>query len=621
MKSLLKYLICFLTILSVSCKKKEWLDRNSPTLLPGSQTFNDPLLIVGLLANYYDRLPVDASLTTNWQKATTYDDAVWGGGGNSGDEVRNTFTSYATNNWTLWDYGYIRDINLALQDMDTYGTTLTATQKAQFNAEFRFLRAQDYFEMVKRMGGVPIITTVLTTDKGDYASLQRPRNKESEVYDFIASECDAIKDNIGNGTSNTRANKYAVLALKCRAMLYAGSLAKYNNALAAPITLPGGEVGIPAAMANGYYQKSLDAAKEIINSGLYSLYNTNPNPGDNFFEAITKKQGNKEVILAQDFLQAKGRTHTFSYDNIARGIREDNLGSSAISPALNLVESFEYLDGSAGTLKTRTADNSDYIYYDNIQDVFANKDGRLAGTVMLPGSTFKGLPINLQAGVKVWTGTGNNYNTVESSVQGSNTLYTDGGLLTGASGPVRSGLDISNTGFNLKKFIDPVPGSSNRGQQSDVWWIRYRLGEVYLNAGEAAFELGLTTEALNYINKVRERAGFKIPLTTLTTARIRNERRVELAFEDHRVWDLIRWRIAHVLWNGSAANPDANLFALYPYRVIRPGDAARNNKYVFDKIVAPRFRAARFFQLQNYYSFIAQGVTDANPLIVKNPGQ
>src|SRR5207244_9058082 len=117
----------------------------------------------------------------------------------------------------------------------------------------------------------------------------------------------------------------------------------------------------------------------------------------------------KEVILAQDFLQSKGRTHTFSYDNIARGIREDNLGSSAISPTLNLVESFEYLDGSPGVLKTRTPDDADYIYYDNIQDVFANKDGRLYGTVMLPGTTFKGLPVNLQAGVKVWNAATNSY--------------------------------------------------------------------------------------------------------------------------------------------------------------------------------------------------------------------
>ena len=621
MKSLVKYTVCFLIILSVSCQKKDWLDRNSPTLLPGEQTFKDPLLIVGLLANYYDRLPTDASLTSNWQRATTYDDAVWSGGGNAADEARNTFTSYASDNWTLWDYGLIRDINLALSDMETYGVTLTAAQKAQFNAEFRFLRAQDYFEMVKRMGGVPIITTVLTTDKGDYASLKRPRNKESEVYDFIASECDAIKESIGNGTSTTRANKYAVLALKSRAMLYAGSLAKYNSALPSPVTLPGGEVGIPASKANEYYQKSLDAAREIINSGVYSLYNTNPNPGDNFYEAITKKQGNKEVILAQDFLQSKGRTHTFSYDNIARAIREDNLGSSAIAPTLNLVESFEYTDGSSGTLKLRTADDKDYIYYDNIGDVFANKDGRLSGTVMLPGTTFKGLPVNLQAGVKLWNAATGVYSTVESSVQGSNSLYTDGKLLTGASGPIRSGLDISNTGFNLKKFIDPTPGSSNRGQQSDIWWIRYRLSEVYLNAGEAAFELGQLAEALDNINKVRARAGLKTGLGALTIERIRNERRVELAFEDHRIWDLKRWRIAHILWNGSASNPDANLYALYPYRVVRPGDAARDGKYVYDKIIAPRFRAPRFFQITNYYSFIAQNVLDANPSISRQPGQ
>ncbi|TDH29067.1 RagB/SusD family nutrient uptake outer membrane protein [Segetibacter sp. 3557_3] len=621
MKSLLKYTICCLVILSGSCKKKDFLERQSQTLLAPEQVFNDPLLITGVLANYYNRLPADASLTTNWQRHATYDDAIWGGGGNAGDEIRNSFTSYATDTWRSWNYGFIRDINLALENMESAGTKLTTPQKSQFNAEFRFLRAFTYFDMVKRMGGVPIVTTTLTTDKGDYETLRRPRDTEAAVYDFIAAECDAIKDNIGNGTSQTRANKFAVLALKSRAMLYAGSIARYNSLLAAPITLPGGVVGIPSEKASDYYQKALDASKEIINSGTYTLYNKNPNPGDNFFEAITKKGlANTEVILAQDFLQAKGRNHTFSYDNIARGIREDNLGSSAISPTLNLVESFEYLDGTPGVLRNRTADNSDYIYYDKLDDIFANKDGRLHGTVMLPGTTFKGARVSLQAGLKIWNPATNTYTTSENSAQGVETFYTDGKLWTGSSGPVRSGLDISNTGFNLKKFIDPLPGSSNRGQQSDIWWIRFRLGEVLLNAGEAAFELGRTGEALGYINKVRERAGFTTGLTTLTIDRIRNERRVELAFEDHRVWDLIRWRIAHILWNGNTANPDANLFALYPYRVIRPGDPARHDKYVFDKIVAPRFRAARFFQINNYYSSIAQGVIDANPLIIRNPG-
>ena len=239
---------------------------------------------------------------------------------------------------------------------------------------------------------------------------------------------------------------------------------------------------------------------------------------------------------------------------------------------------------------------------------------------MLPGSTFKGLPVNLQAGVKVWNAATSTYTTVESSVQGSNSFYTDGKLLTGASGPIRSGLDISNTGFNLKKFIDPIPGSSNRGQQSDVWWIRYRLAEVHLNAAEAAFELGNLAEALTNVNKVRDRAGLKTPLATLTLARLQNERRVELAFEDHRVWDLTRWRTAHIVWNGSPSNPDANLYALYPYRVVRPGDA-RDGKYVYDKIIAPRFRAPRFFQITNYYNFIAQNVLNANLLITRQPGQ
>jgi hypothetical protein len=121
------------------------------------------------------------------------------------------------------------------------------------------------------------------------------------------------------------------------------------------------------------------------------------------------------------------------------------------------------------------------------------------------------------------------------------------------------------------------------------------------------------------VNVVRERAGFGAnSLKTMTFERLQNERRVELAFEDHRVWDLIRWRTAHEVWNGNASNPDAVIYALYPYRVIRPGHAT-HGKYVFDKLVAPRFRAPRFFQMGNYYSSIEQIVIDNNPKIVRNP--
>jgi hypothetical protein len=146
------------------------------------------------------------------------------------------------------------------------------------------------------------------------------------------------------------------------------------------------------------------------------------------------------------------------------------------------------------------------------------------------------------------------------------------------------------------------------------------LGEIYLNATEAAFELNQVDEALTYINALRKRAGITVDLTasTLTIDKIRNEFRVELAFEDHRIWDLKRWRIAHILWNGDNSNPSAQIWALYPYRVIRPGDP-RDGKYVFDKLKAPRLVAPRFFQMGNYYASIDQSWINNNPKLVKNP--
>ncbi|TDE11633.1 RagB/SusD family nutrient uptake outer membrane protein [Dyadobacter psychrotolerans] len=614
MTRLSKHIILIFTILVLSGCAEEWLDRKPQNIILEEQIWNDSKLITGLLANYYDRLPAHTSLTTGWAEFAAYDEAMW----SNNDDGRNNIVSYPFDRWRLWDYTLIRDINLAIENIETFGTSLSATQKSQFSAELRFLRAFVYFELVKRMGGVPLVTKQLIYDfNGNPSYLQQPRNKESEVYDFIATELDAIKDQLGNGTSNTRANKYTAMALKSRAMLYAGSIAKYNGRMASPISTPGGEVGIPASRATDYYTKALAASEEIINSGVYQLYKTNPNLGENFYDAITKKSANREVILAQDFLVSKDKRHGFTYDNIARNVREDNLSSSSITPSLNLVEDYEYLDGTSGELKNRNAANTDYVYYTNPQDIFANKDARLYGTVIFPGTSFRGIPVQIQAGVKLWNATTSAFQNVESNVLGSN--YEDGGLLTGSSGPQRSQTEVTNSGFYLRKYVDQTAMSSTRGIRSDMWWIRFRLGEIYLNASEAALELGKTADALKYVNVVRERAGFGAgSLKALTIDRLQNERRVELAFEDHRVWDLKRWRIAHEVWNGNASNPDAVIYALYPYRVVRPGHET-HGKYVFDKLVAPRFRAPRFFQMGNYYSSIEQIVIDNNPKIVRNP--
>jgi hypothetical protein len=601
-------IIILLCLLIASCD--DWLERDSKTIVSEEQVWNDSKQILALLANYYDRLPSLSGFSGNMNLGSYFDDASWSGTGNANNQL----ISYAYSFAQYWNYTFIRNINLAIENLNKY-SVLPENEKKQFDAEFRFIRSFVYFELVKRMGGVPLITSQLVYDySGDASNLQFPRAKESEIYDFIGNEIDAIENVIGNEGSVTRANKYTALSLKSRAMLYAASLAKYNNLMPEPIKTANGEVGIEASKANGYYQKSLEASKKIITSRAYSLYNKNADLGENFYEMLITKTGNAEIIFAKDYSATLGKRHYFTYNNIARGAREESMGSSFITPVLNLVESYEYLDGSPGTLKNKTSDGSDYIYYNNLSDIFKNKDARLYGTVVYPGTKFRGIDIDLQAGVKVWNGTG--YETVEGSSIGIN--YTDGGLLVGTSGPHRSIEMVSNTGFNLRKMVSTAPMASGQVVLADNWWPWFRLGEIYLNAAEAAFELNLP-EATNHINTLRERAGFPAnSITNLTIDIIRNERRVELAFEDHRYFDLKRWRIAHELWDGNTSNPNAMLYALYAYRIVHPG-SPNNGKYVFEKLVAPRFVNPRYFQMGNYYSSIATSVMTNNPKIIPNP--
>jgi hypothetical protein len=608
------------------------------TILTDEQVWRDPSLITAVLADYYNRLPKHTDFGVNgncgsstaycgWKDYSSYDEAIWSGVGNFDYEFRNSLISYPYGRWSLWNYDLIRDINLAIENIEaTDAPKLTPTAKQQFLAELRFLRAFNYFLLVQRMGGVPIITTQQLYDfGGDPSYLQQPRNTEAEVYDFIASELDGIKDSLGNADSRTRANRYAALALKSRAMLYAGSIARSNAESATPITLPGGEVGIPAERADGYYALSLAASKELIESSPFTLYRGNPNPGENYYEATSKKAGNTEVILAIDYAASQGRSHRFTLENIPRSMRVDvdNVsGGSALSPSLNLVEAFDYLDGSSGELRgvgtgsNTAAGQENWIFYDRVEDIFAGKDPRLYGTVIHPGTTFAGKPVLMQAGIYVCKPAEGRYDRIEGS---RNSTYTDGGVLTGADGPARNENYLSATGFYIRKYLDPASAAATSAVGSDMWWIWFRLGESYLNAAEAAYELGSPGEALGYINALRERAGFGAnSLTTIDREKIRNERRVELAFEDHRVWDLKRWRIAHEVWDGSTNNPAANVYALYPYRIVCPGDP-HDGKYVFDRFQAPRQTAPRYFRIGNYYSQIPQSVLDNNPKIVRNP--
>lgn len=139
------------------------------------------------------------------------------------------------------------------------------------------------------------------------------------------------------------------------------SIAKYNNLMSVPIATEGGEVGIPASMADAYYQKSLDASEEIIKHGPYELYNKDSDKGKNFYDMLMVKDGNKEIIFAKDYI-ASLKVHRFAYDNIVRHLTEDNESSSTISPSLGLVESFDYLDGSKRNIKSIRIKTTTMLY-------------------------------------------------------------------------------------------------------------------------------------------------------------------------------------------------------------------------------------------------------------------
>jgi hypothetical protein len=604
----------------------DFLTTEPQTIITDDQVWSDAALITNVLANFYDRLPLHQSLPNgSFEQFANYDEGVWSGV-TAGAQARNSAANYPYNYaaWSLWaggsGYGLIRDINLALENIEA--GTLAPAQKTPILAELRFLRAQMYFELVKRNGGVPLITEQKIYDfSGNAEPLQEPRASEAEVYDFIASEVDAIVGQLGNEGSKWRANRYTALALKSRAMLYAGSIARYNSVLTPSVTLPGGEVGIPASRADEYFQKSLDASREIIESNQYALVSGSDQAAA--FASIFSSKPNSEVIFAEDYMVSQGKNHFFTMQLYPQSIPHAinaNWGGSAISPALQLVESYDYLDGRPGELlgtgDGTVAGQANWIFYDEIDDIFEGKDQRMFGTVITPGSSFAGQPVQIQAGVYVWNDGQNRYDRV-AGVKGS--TYSDGGLQTGLDGPVAGEVYVSATGFLVRKHLDPSPqGALITG--TDNWWVLYRLGEIYMNAAEAAFELGQTSDALTYINRLRERAGFPPnSLTTLTLEKIQSERWAELAFEDHRLWDLKRWRIAHIRLDGS--NPEtAVVKALWPYRIYRPGHP-NHNKYVFDEIPAPVQTAPRFFRLGNYYAQIPEAAINANPKLVRNPLQ
>ncbi|MBC7690037.1 MAG: RagB/SusD family nutrient uptake outer membrane protein, partial [Aquabacterium sp.] len=261
------------------------------------------------------------------------------------------------------------------------------------------------------------------------------------------------------------------------------------------------------------------------------------------------------------------------------------------------------------------------------------RDARLGGTVLLPGTSFKGRTVD------IWNG----YVLADNSVFSGDdrgqqkVLPGTSGLrqVVGLDGPINAKEFTAQSGFYLRKYLDPAIGSGSRGTNSELPFIRYRYAEVLLNAAEASFELGNNAEAAGYMNQVRARAGLTIPLPAgqITFDRIVHERRVEFAFEGHVLFDNKRWRIAHIVWDGNKMTPaelitnigqatkrNTQPFALWPYKYYNPG-SPNDGKWLYRIVLPSLVTGANNFQFGNYYSAIDNGILGNNPKIVKQPNQ
>jgi len=571
MKILQYILLPLFCLLALNSCKKDLLNIK-PSIITDANVWKDPSLIKAYITNLYSRSALSGLYAGLGEIPNLY-------GSDEGMCVY-TFVPNPIGHGDLkntggvleyWDYELIRDINVLIQKIPT--TPLSDDLKNQYGGEARFLRAYAYFEMVKRYGGVPLVKEAQDVNAGD--ALYVPRNKEQECYDFIEEQCDsaaAMLPEAFAGSDLGRSSKYAALALKSRAMLYAGSIAKYGT-----VQLDG-VVGIPAGDANAYWQASYDASKAIIDSKKFELYNKFPDDKAKNYQNIFLEKNNSEIIFAKKYISLIAG-HDF--DDFYETNSNYTFWGCAFDPYLELIDAYDNKDGSSG--KIDWANTTGYM-----PDIVKNKDPRFHATIL-----YNGMPW-VQDTVTIWSGiyvNGNLLNDESQQYQGMDEVGRDQKTVQG-----------SRTGFLMKKFLDPKRHFPKPGE-SDQDWIVYRYGETLLNFAEAAFELGKTTEALDAINEIRDRAGIA-PLGSVTMDQIRHERRIELVFEMHRFYDLRRWRTAVAELNGDFHGA----LSYFQWDI---------KKFSFSVVSADGY--TRVFRPQYYYLPITPDRINNNPKLVENP--
>ena len=353
-----------------------------------------------------------------------------------------------------------------------------------WRAEAHFLRAYFNFELLKRYGPIPIIKSTLDINK-DYSDTPRPTMKE--VVEFIANDCDMAADSLeltpwrNMNDAFGRATKGAALALKSRLLLYAAS----------PLYVDFGDIDEANKPSDAtLWKAAADAAKAVIDLNQYELAPAYDDLFKNDFQ-------NKEYI----FVRRYPSNSDFEKSNfpISYG------GKGGTNPSQNIIDDYEMLDGTA-------FDWSDPV---KAAHPFENRDERLLATVLMNGVLFKGKRVATYPG-------------------GADAMPNP---------------NATKTGYYLRKFLNENVNIQTGGGSDGHVVPLFRLAEIYLNYAEALNEYDPTNPDIAvYLNKIRERVSLPDVPSGLTQEQMRtlihHERRVELAFEEHRFWDVRRWKVA-----------------------------------------------------------------------------
>ncbi|TRX59048.1 RagB/SusD family nutrient uptake outer membrane protein [Fulvivirga sp. M361] len=416
----------------------------------------------------------------------------------------NVSTTYTGEDNYDWHYKGIRNATIFMDNIDRV-SEIPEDEKSRMKAEVKILRALPYHELIKRYGAVPLITSVLSTED----DILLPRNTYEECIDFIVQSCDeaaAILPDSYPASQTGRITKGVALALKARVLLYAASPLHNTNT---PYMGEGREYTGYPSYDESRWQLAADASQALLNwaagAGI-QLVTESPDPQENYRNAIELTH-NPEIILSS---QSEGWWNSdwpmFQQFAMPRGIYGGWYGHG-----VTLEHAQKYYTQSGGDqIWPDSGPGSEYL--SKMQEM----EPRFQYSVLYSGGVW-----NDEIGVV-------------------NFFRTNGGTWS-------SNAPVNGVGF-MRKFL--VKGNWGGGQYN---WIVFRLAEFYLNYAESLNEVSpLDPRAFNAINTIRDRAG--IPQLSSADPRydtqeefreaIRRERAVELAFEEHRFFDVRRWVIA-----------------------------------------------------------------------------